>query len=41
MRLIAAVIVVACIAVGALYAKTQAVASFEHAVATQQARSEA
>jgi len=41
MRLIAAVIVVACIAGGAVYAKSQAVASFERAVATHQARSNA
>jgi hypothetical protein len=31
-------LIVAAIAVGAVYAKREAVASFEHAVATQQAK---
>jgi len=38
MRTLAVLTIVVLIAVGALYAKTQAVASFERAVATHQAK---
>jgi len=40
-KLIAVIAIVAAILFGGWYAKTQAVASFERAVATQQARGQA
>jgi hypothetical protein len=39
MKTLAVLTVVAAIAIGAVYAKREAVASFEHAVATQAQRS--
>jgi len=40
-KIIAVIAIVACLAIGAVVAKREAVASFERAVATHQARSEA